>query len=54
MILPPPVVRFEDINVKIPKNYDKILKLIYNDYMKIPDENERKTHNIFKVDFGDY
>ena len=53
-LTPPIKVKFEDIEVKIPNNYDAVLKTIYGDYMKIPPENERVTHNIDYVDFGEY
>ena len=53
-LTPPIQVKFEDIEVKITNNYDTILKTIYGDYMKIPPENERVTHNIDYVDFGEY
>lgn len=38
------VVPFEDIQVRIPSEYDKYLSRIYGDYMKIPDEKEQITH----------
>lgn len=51
---PPIKVPFEDIEAKIPRNYDYILKLIYGDYMRIPTEDERVTHVVHDLDFGDY
>ena len=33
--------KFEDLDVRIPKNYDKLLTQIYGDYMKIPPEEDR-------------
>lgn len=43
---------FEGRNWKIPKEYDKYLTHMYNDYMKIPDENHREHHIVleFKLD----
>lgn len=41
------VVAFEDVQVRIPSEYDKYLSRIYGDYMKIPDEKERITHREF-------
>ena len=39
--------KFEDSKFYIPEEYDKILKQIYGDYMKLPPENERVSgHNI--------
>lgn len=39
-------VKFDGINVNIPKNYDAILSKTYGDYMKIPKESDRKSrHN---------
>ena len=29
------------------REYDKVLKYIYGDYMRIPDEEERKQHSPF-------
>lgn len=37
-------VPFENIQVMIFKNYDEILKTTFGDYMKLPPENERKSH----------
>ncbi len=36
---------FEGKEFKIPVEYDKILRMIYNDYMQLPPENERVTHH---------
>ena len=33
---------FEDIEVFIPEHYDEILKMLYGDYMKLPDEEKRR------------
>lgn len=37
---------FENLKVKSFKNYDKCLKDIYGDYMKLPPESERVSHNM--------
>lgn len=37
-------VPFEDIEVNIPKCYDKMLKQIYGDYMKLPPAEKRINH----------
>lgn len=44
------MVDFEGIKVRIPSKYDKYLKLVYGDYMVLPDENKRVTHSIKNVD----
>lgn len=44
---------FEGEIFKIPKDYDYFLKVAYADYMKLPPENERVTHEIQCLDFGD-
>ena len=36
--------KFEGLNVNGLKDYDKILTRFYGDYMKIPSEEERRTH----------
>lgn len=51
---PPKKVKFEDIEAKVPNDYDYILRLIYGDYMQIPPEEERITHIIENLDFGNY
>ena len=47
-------VKFEDIQVNVPKNYDKILTELYGDYMELPPEEERYNHPICHIDFGKY
>lgn len=47
-------VKFEDIYVNVPKNYDKILTELYGDYMQLPPEEERYNHPIVYIDFGKY
>lgn len=38
--------KFEDYEFFIPANYHKYLTQLYGDYMKLPSENKRKTHNV--------
>lgn len=38
-------VKFEDTEIRIPKEYDKYLTKQYGDYMWIPPENQRVKHN---------
>ena len=47
-------VKFEDIEVNVPKNYDNILKSLYGDYMKLPPEEDRYNHITEHLDFGPY
>ena len=44
--------KFEDEEFDIPQEYDYFLKTAYGDYMKLPPENERVTHQILRLDFG--
>ena len=43
--------KFEGRNWKIPKEYDKYLKHMYGDYMKLPKEEDRERHTLveFKI-----
>lgn len=45
-------VKFEDIFVKIPANYDAILSSAYGNYMEIPPEEERVNHRAEVIEFG--
>lgn len=47
-------VPFEGITVKLAKEYDKILRRGYGDYMRIPPVQERKNHRMHEVDFGPF
>ena len=51
---PPTKVKFESISANVPKNYDKILKQIYGNYMELPPEEERYNHTPEVLDFGKY
>lgn len=42
-------IQFEDSTFKIPQNYDRILKLEYDDYMQLPPEEDRIGHHFYKV-----
>ncbi len=52
--LPPRKAQFEDIEVNIPNDYDKILKRTYGDYMSLPPEESRWRPAPEKIDFGEY
>ena len=46
-------ILFENIEFKVPKNYDEYLKRAYGDYMQLPPEEKRWVgHHIIKLDFG--
>ncbi len=47
-------VKFEDIYVNVPKNYDKILSLIYEDHMTLPPIEKRRNIGPDRLDFGKY
>ena len=42
-------VPFENLNVKIPKNYDELLSDMFGDYMKLPPEDQRHSHEYYKM-----
>ena len=45
---------FEDRSYFILSEYDEYLSRAYGDYMKLPDEKDRITHSVIKVDYGKY
>jgi putative licD1 protein len=47
-------VPFEDITVKLARNYDKLLRRSYGDYMQLPPEEQRRNHKPCVIDFGPY
>ena len=51
-VFPTVRVPFEDITTVLPKEYDKLLRLGYGDYMQLPPEDDRKNHHPGKLDFG--
>ena len=52
--LPPKKAKFEDLEVNIPNNPDKILTRTYGDYMKLPPKDKRFRPAPEKIDFGKY
>lgn len=50
----PKIVKFEDISLPIPEDYDTYLKIIFGDYMKIPNKEqiELKTHTPYILDLN--
>ena len=51
-VFPTVRVPFEDIMTVLPKEYDKLLRLGYGDYMQLPPEDDRKNHHPGRLDFG--
>lgn len=47
------IQKFENLNVKIPYNYDEYLTNMYGDYMKLPDVQDRDIHGIEIVNIKD-
>lgn len=45
---------FESETFKGFEKYDDFLKLLYGDYMQLPDEKDRVVHSHSKIDFGPY
>lgn len=52
--IPAKKTKFEDIEVNIPNNYDKVLTNIYGDYMQLPPEGERENHIPKDLNLGPY
>ena len=50
----PNYVKFEDIELPIPQDYDSYLKNLYGDYMKIPSKEQIdfKTHTPYILDLN--
>jgi lipopolysaccharide cholinephosphotransferase len=40
-------VPFEDASLRVPKDYDEVLKLFYGDYMQLPPEEDRVGHHYY-------
>ena len=47
-------VKFEGVNFEIPKEYDAFLTKMYGNYRQLPQEKDRKTHQILKLELGKY
>lgn len=43
---------FGQISLPVPRDYDVLLRRGYGDYMELPAEEDRKTHEPFLVDLG--
>ncbi len=44
---------FENTTVKMPNQYDKCLRRIFGDYMRLPPEDQRVNHCPYILDFGE-
>ncbi len=40
---------FDAYRFRIPKDYDSVLRHVYNDYMKLPPEEDRIGHHFYKI-----
>lgn len=47
-------VPFEGLMVKLPREYDKLLRRGYGDYMELPPIEKRKNHQPFLIELKDY
>jgi LPS biosynthesis protein len=48
-------MNFENLKVRVPTQYDKILNKLYGDYMTLPPVEKRvHRHNVIKYDLGNY
>lgn len=45
---------FEGNSYRVPSEYDLILSKLYGNYLELPPEDKRITHNIVKLDLGKY
>lgn len=48
----PCTMSFEGRSFQMPEMYDKYLTAVYGDYMKIPEESDRKTHDLCACDMN--
>lgn len=47
------LVKFESDQFYVPIGYDVFLKSIFGDYMKLPPEEKRKSHHVFRAYYKD-
>lgn len=50
-IFPVKKAKFEDTFVYVPKNVDKLLKVQFGDYMKLPPKEKRHNHYPYRLEF---
>ena len=53
-LFPVQKLKFEDMEVNVPNNYDEILTRLYGDYMELPPKDKRFRPAPDKLDFGPY
>ncbi len=46
-------VPFEDTYITVPKEYDKVLREMYGDYMQIPPKEKQQNHYPYILDLGE-
>lgn len=45
-------VPFENLMIKVPGNYDRILRNLYGDYMQLPPPEKRQNHYPYILEFS--
>lgn len=53
-VFPAVEMPFDDMTVKVPKEFDTLLTREYGAYMTMPPVEKRKNHYPYKLDFGPY
>ena len=53
-LYPPLEMPFENITVKVARNYDAMMRRSYGDYMELPPMEQRRNHKPCEIDFGPY
>ena len=52
-LMDPVELPFEDLTVYAPRDWDRFCRDLYNDYMELPPEGQRKSHSPLILDVGD-
>lgn len=42
-------LQFEEISVDAPKEYDKVLRIVYGDYMELPPQEEQHPTHGYQI-----
>ena len=42
-------MKFENTTVRCPQDYDKVLRVSFNDYMQLPPEDKRKPYHLYNL-----
>lgn len=53
-LYPLKVIEFEGLQMNVSNEVEKHLTQVYGNYMKMPPEEERKSHYSYQLDFGNY